>query len=91
MKPRVQLAQTTTPDGGRLVLGEQDGAFSISFAGQELMHSRAQASEVLLGKIGLAHLCPNTPAKVMIGGLGLGFTLKSVAAIAGPAVLNEVA
>jgi len=52
MKPRIKLAQTKLADGGMMALFEQDGAFSMNYAGQELMHSRAQASEVLLGRGG---------------------------------------
>lgn len=61
-----------------MLLFEQDGSFSINFAGQELMHSRARSSEVLLGQIGVAHLKPHTAATVLIGGLGLGITLRAV-------------
>jgi spermidine synthase len=90
MKPRLQLAETLTPDGGRLVLCAQDGAFSINFAGQELMHSRAQASEVLLGQLGVEHLIPGTAAKVLVGGLGLGMTLQSVITATSEFVVIEV-
>jgi len=42
------------------------------------MHSKASASELLLGKLGIERLKKNAKARVMIGGLGLGFTLRSV-------------
>ena len=80
MKPRVTLAEARTHEWRRLVLSEQDGAFAISLNGQELMHSRAHASEDLLGKLGV-ELSKTTPAaRVMVGGLGLGFTLVQVLA-----------
>jgi spermidine synthase len=75
MKPRIALAESRTADGGRLVLSEQDGAFAISLNGQELMHSRAHASEDLLGELGVAMLGSVPMARVLVGGLGLGFTL----------------
>lgn len=78
MKPRIKLAESTLSSGGVMALYEHDGAFSMSLAGQELMHSKASASETLLGKIGVEKLNPEAPARVLIGGLGLGFTLRSV-------------
>jgi spermidine synthase len=78
MKPRILLAESTTSDGAPMSLYEHDGAYSISFKGQELMHSKASASELLLGKLGIEHLRKQPQARVMIGGLGLGFTLRTV-------------
>ncbi len=58
-------------------LYEHDGAYSISMTGQELMHSKASASETLLGKLGVERIA-GAPSRILIGGLGLGFTLRSV-------------
>lgn len=80
MKPRLTLAEARTAEGRRLLLSEQDGAFAISLNGQELMHSRAHASEVRLGELGVALLGTQPAARVMVGGLGLGFTLARVLA-----------
>lgn len=72
-------------------LFEHDGAFSISFKGQELMHSKASASELLLGKMGIERLNKEPQAHVMIGGLGLGFTLRTVlAGLGGEAQVDVV-
>ncbi len=46
MKPRVKLAESTTADGGAMTLYEHDGKYCISYSGQELMHSGANASEL---------------------------------------------
>ncbi|MFT5837386.1 MAG: spermidine synthase [Candidatus Azotimanducaceae bacterium] len=80
MKPRILIAESTTPDGEPMSLYEHDGAFSISFKGQELMHSKASASELLLGKMGIERHIKEPQPRVMIGGLGLGFTLRTVLA-----------
>ena len=56
MKPRHKLAESKTPSGNIMGLYEQDGAYSINIGGQELMHSRANASECLLGSLGMARL-----------------------------------
>ncbi len=42
------------------------------------MHSQAAASELALGEIGTARLERGKAARVLIGGLGLGFTLRRV-------------
>lgn len=71
-------------------LYEHDGAYSISMAGQELMHSKASASETLLGTLGVERLDPVSVACVLIGGLGLGFTLRSVLESVGQSVTVEL-
>ena len=90
MKPRVKLAESTFT-GGVLSLTEHDGSYSISLDGKELMHSRANASEMLLGSLGVAQLNNETDARVLIGGLGLGYTLKSVLESVGDKTTIEVA
>jgi spermidine synthase len=90
MKPRVKLAESTTADGGAMALYEHDGKYCISYAGQELMHSGANASEILLGEIGVELLERDATARILIGGLGLGFTLRSVLASTGPNVVVEL-
>ena len=77
MKPRIKLAEAKTSEGGTLTLFEHDGAYVISFNGQELMHTKMCSSEKLLGKLGTERLPKDQPARMMIGGLGLGFTLDS--------------
>lgn len=83
MKPQNKLAETTTPDGGRLALFEHDGSYHIRLNGQGLMHSTQSASELLLGELAASRLAgtgraQQPPPRLLIGGLGLGFTLKSV-------------
>ena len=90
MKPRIKLAQSTTAEGGAMALYEHDGAYCISYAGQELMHSAASTSETLLGVIGVENLDKDAEARVLIGGLGLGFTLRSVLENTGPKTTVEL-
>ncbi len=73
-----------------MALYEHDGKYCISYAGQELMHSGANASEILLGEIGVELLEHDASARILIGGLGLGFTLRSVLASTGPNVVVEL-
>ncbi|MFP6905981.1 MAG: spermine synthase [Verrucomicrobiota bacterium] len=90
MKPRIKLAGTETSEGGKMSLYEHDGDYAIIMDGQELMVSRANASERLLGTQGVAKLRKSEPARVLIGGLGLGFTLRSVLEAVGPDTLVDV-
>ena len=78
MKPNVTLAETKTPDGARLTLVEHDGDFCIRVNGQQLMHSAVTASELQLGSLGCERHAGKKGLRILIGGLGLGFTLKSV-------------
>lgn len=90
MKPRTLLAEARTGDGGRLTLWQQDGAYSISLDGRELMHERMSESERRLGELGVAGTSRIATARVLVGGLGLGFTLRSVLAGLGAAAVVEV-
>lgn len=85
MKPNVTLAETTTPNGARMTLVEHDGSFCIRVNGQQLMHSRVASSETMLGSLACErHSAEDLRPRVLIGGLGLGFTLKSVLQATGP-------
>ncbi|MEN8261588.1 MAG: hypothetical protein ABFS02_13635, partial [Pseudomonadota bacterium] len=77
MKPQHTLGQASTPDGGEIVLYERDGAYFIRVNGLELMTSRAHGSEEDLARLALAKLKRKKP-KVLVGGLGMGFTLRAV-------------
>ncbi|MFI5357850.1 MAG: spermine synthase [Opitutales bacterium] len=84
MKPQLKIAEAASPDGKRLTLHTHDGHFSLRVEGKELMHSAVSASEKQLGEIAASRIAGLTAARVLIGGLGLGFTLQSVLAGAGP-------
>lgn len=85
MKPNITLAETTTPNGARMTLVEHDGSFCIRVNGQQLMHSKVATSEIELGRVACErHATEDSQPKVLIGGLGLGFTLKSVLQTTGP-------
>ena len=77
MKPQHTLGQATTPDGGGIVLYERDGSYFIRVNGLELMTSRAHGSEEDLARLTLAKVKKKNP-KVLVGGLGMGFTLRAV-------------
>jgi spermidine synthase len=76
MKSRIKRGTARTPDGGEMVLYQHDRDFSIMVNGQELMHSRRHESELELARLGCAHLVGSRAPSVLIGGLGMGFTLR---------------
>lgn len=76
--PWKRLAWVDTPEG-RLELkqrGPRD--FLITVDGRVLMNSSAQRSEIALGRIACRHLQHHPQPGVLLGGLGMGFTLKAV-------------
>jgi len=76
MKPRVKIATARTPDGGEMVLYQHDSDFAIEINGQDLMNSRHHESELALARLGCAHLDGRKAPKILIGGLGMGYTLR---------------
>src|SRR5690606_2834520 len=80
MKPLNKLATAIIPnDGGELTLFRREDEFSIRLSGVrgELMNSRVYNSEQALAKLGCAHLEGRKNAEVLVGGLGMGYTLAS--------------
>jgi spermidine synthase len=84
MNPRVQIAAARTPGGGELVLYRHDRDFSITINGEELMHSRQHESELELARLGCAHLSGSKAPRILIGGLGMGFTLRQALDLLSP-------
>jgi spermidine synthase len=91
MKPNRKLAETTTPDGARLILYEHDGAYCIRLNGQDVMHSSVAASELRLGELAGDALSSRADSSCLLGGLGLGFTLKGLLEKCGPRARVQVA
>ncbi len=75
MKPRVRLGEAQVPGGKVLELYEHDGQHEILLDKRALMGSRMFHSEQELAR----HACVDLPenARALIGGLGLGFTLRT--------------
>ena len=80
MIPTILLGTAKIPnDGGELKLCQRDGEFTISLTGVhgELMASRMHSSEDALAELGCAHIKSIENAKVLVGGMGMGFTLAA--------------
>jgi spermidine synthase len=77
MKKFERLEETTAPDGSVLTLYRHDGAYLIRVDGVELMSSRRHHSEDRLAELVCAPLAHASHPRVLIGGLGLGYTLRA--------------
>jgi spermidine synthase len=66
-------------DGGELRLLRRGDEFSIRLSGSQgdLMNSRTHGSEDALGSLACARCRSSDSAKVLVGGLGMGFTLAA--------------
>ena len=77
MKKFERLDEAAAPDGTVLTLYRHDGSYVIRVGNLELMSTRRHLSEDLLAELVCAPLRETPGARVLIGGLGLGFTLRS--------------
>ena len=77
MKRHERLEEARTPQGTVIALYRHDGAYMIRADGVELMSTRRHLSEDRLAEVACAELGEVPRARVLIGGLGLGFTLRA--------------
>ena len=75
MKPWETLGTATTPDGSRFELLCHDGNYVIQADGYEMMTSYSHGSEDSM--MSLACPRPRPDACILIGGLGMGYTLAA--------------
>jgi spermidine synthase len=82
MIPWVHLDTATVPGGGgELRLMRRGNEFSITAGPITLMNSRMSSSETALAELACDHLRDRRNCRMLIGGYGMGFTLR--AALAG--------
>lgn len=84
MIPWAHLATARIPGGGELRLLRRSKEFSIKLGNNELMNSRLSASEQALATIACAKIKDRERPKILIGGLGMGFTLRAALTVLGP-------
>ena len=77
MKPWELLGQTRAPDGTDLSLTLRGGEYVILANGKSLMSSRMHGSEEALAMFACAQIRAREGPRVLIGGLGMGFTLRA--------------
>ena len=75
-------AAKTSRNGAELRLYQRDNEFSIKVDNLELMNSKVHGSEDALGKLACEKVTNRPAVRVLIGGLGLGYTVR--------AALNEL-
>jgi spermidine synthase len=71
------LGEAPTPDGETLTLMRQDDELVILARGKPLMSSRMHGSEEALAPLSCRHLARAEAPCVLVGGLGMGFTLRA--------------
>ena len=65
------------------MLSRRGSEFSIKADNWELMNSRAYGSEEAMAKLGCQDLATHPRARVLIGGLGMGFSVRTALDILG--------
>jgi spermidine synthase len=82
--PWVLLDTATVPGSGdELRLMQRGAEFSIRLGRHDLMNSRMHGSEDALGALACAKVVARARPRILIGGLGMGFTLRAALAAAG--------
>jgi spermidine synthase len=76
--PRELLGTAEVPGGPPLRLFRRGGDFMIVLDRNELMSSRMSGSEVALGTMTCDRLTGHAAPRLLIGGYGMGFTLRAV-------------
>ena len=85
MIPWVLLDSAPVPGGsGELRLLRRGAEFSIRLGRDELMNSRLSGSEEALATMACERIASRKAPRLLIGGLGMGFTLRAALATLGP-------
>lgn len=84
MTPRELIGIAQVPGGEPLRLFRRGGDFMIVLERNELMSTRMRGSEIALGTMTCDRLAGRQSPHVLIGGYGIGFTLRAVLGQLGP-------
>ncbi|MDR6832022.1 MULTISPECIES: spermidine synthase [unclassified Sphingopyxis] len=91
MKTRELIDTAPIPGGGELRLIRRGDEYIIALGGNELMSSRMSGSEEALATMSCDRLRDPDTARLLIGGYGMGFTLRAALAVLGPQARATVA
>ena len=91
MRPWELLGETRTPDGEDMRLTRQGSEYVILAGGKPLMSSRMHGSEEALAAFGCREARSRDEACVLVGGLGMGFTLRATLDLLPPGATVVVA
>jgi spermidine synthase len=87
MQPFVQIAHSLTPQGAVITLHERAGDYFLRVNHQPLMSTNApELAEVVCGR-----LSERRAPRVLIGGLGFGYSLRRSLELLGPKAIVQVA
>ena len=84
MKPRELIGTAIVPGGEELRLYRRDSDYMIVLGGNELMSSRMSGSEQALAVMTYERLPGRNAPHLLIGGYGMGFTLRAALSVLGP-------
>jgi spermidine synthase len=84
MHPWQTIASARTPDGTELVLACRGAEFVVRAAGHVLMSSRQHGSEEAMAEAVRVLLSRRLAPRILVGGLGLGYTLRASLNVAPP-------
>lgn len=91
MKPLINLAQARTADGSEITLHSKDTHFFLRVNREPLMATNAPESEMVMARLACKPFLHKTAPRVLIGGLGFGFTLRQTLELLGKGAEVEVA
>jgi spermidine synthase len=77
MIPWELLGEARTPEGNAMTLTRRGSEYMIMADGKDLMSSRMKGSEEALATIGCHRASKVERPTVLVGGLGMGFTLRA--------------
>src|SRR3954468_18649890 len=78
MKAWEVLGESSAPDGTDIQLRRRDNEYLILANGKPLMSSLLHGSEEALARLGCSRARALEQPRVLVGGLGMGFTLRAV-------------
>ena len=91
MIPWSLIDTAQVPGGGELRLKRRGAEFAIMLGQNELMNSRLSGSEQALATLACERIGHRKAPRILIGGLGMGFTLRAALVALGPAARIVVA
>lgn len=91
VRPWELLGETHAPDGTLLTLTRQGGEYVILANGKSLMSSRMHGSEEAAATLACRHVRTQERPHVLVGGLGMGFTLRATLDLLSPDAIVTVA
>ena len=91
MQPRELISTAQVPGGEELRLFQRGGDYMIMLGGNELMSSRQSGSEEALALMTIERLRANKAPHLLVGGYGMGFTLRAALGALGPPARVDVA